>query len=133
MGQITEVEIINKKTGENKLLFERPGSYCHFMDKFSFGKFLIQLRLDWADLDGQYQEPILDADIYILNEAKGKKRKYKSKKDLWHHTSIEKENDGDYMYHFIFKNLELLLKRRIKIQSVFDGKIRIVGGSINSL
>jgi hypothetical protein len=103
------------------------------MDKFSFGKFLIQLRLDWADLDGQYQEPILDADIYILNEGTGKKRKYKSKKDLWHHTSIEKENDGDYMYHFIFKNLELLLKRRIKIQSVFDGKIRIVGGSINSL
>lgn len=129
MSGITEVEIINKQTGESRILFKRHGSYCHFLDTFNFEKYLIQLRLDWLDRDNQYQEPTLDADIYKINKTTGKKKKYKSQKDQWHHTSIEKHEDGSFIYHFTFKDLELLIKRRIIIQNILDGKVRIIGGS----
>ena len=49
----------------------------------------------------------LDADIYTKNAVTGKKRKYKSQKDMWHHTKIEKDEEGNFIYHFAFKRLDL--------------------------
>ena len=129
MGKITEVEVTNKRTGQKTILSEKEGSYCLFMDEFCFGKFFITLRLDWLDQNGKHQEPTLDADIYIKNAVTGKKRKYKSGKDMWHHTSIEKDDEGNFIYHFSFKSFELVLRRRITVEDVFDGKLGIIGGS----
>ncbi len=122
--------LINKKTGETKILFERESSYCHFMDEFCFGRFFIQLRLDWADQESKHQEPTLDADIYTKNAVTGKKIKYKSQKDMWHHTSIKKDEEGNFIYHFSFKSFELVLRRRIIVEDGFAGKVRIIGGSV---
>jgi hypothetical protein len=130
MGKVTEVEIINKKTGETKILFEREGSYCHFMDEFCFGRFLMQLRLDWTDQDSKYQEPTLDADIYTKNKVTGEKIKYKSGKHMWHHTSISKDKEGNLIYHFSFKSLELILRRRITVEDRLDGKVRIIDSRV---
>ena len=130
MGKITEVEVINKRTGETKILFEREDSHCLFMDEFCFGRFFITLRLDWVDQDSKYQEPTLDADIYTKNAVTGEKIKYKSGKDMWHHTSIKKDDKGNFIYHFLFKKFELVLRRRITAKDYFDGKVRIIGGSV---
>lgn len=130
MGTITEVEMINKKTGQTKILFKRKDSYCHFMDEFRFGKFFIQLRLDEKDRDGVHQEPTLDADIYTEYAVSGKKIKYKSGKDMWHHTSIEKDEEGNLIYYFSFKSLELVLRRRITIEEGLACKVKIISGSV---
>ena len=61
MGEIIQIEVINKETGETKILSERKGSNCQFMDEFCFEEFFIQLRLDWIDQDYKYQEPTLMA------------------------------------------------------------------------
>lgn len=129
MGNITEVEVIDKETGERQTLFERPGSHCHFMEEFYFGRFFIILRLDWGDQDSEYKEPTLDADIYIKNSNTEKRVKYKTEKEKWHHTAIKKDDEGNFIYHFIFKSFELSLRRRITVEDVFDGKIKIVGGN----
>ena len=131
MGKRTKVEVIDKETGETKILFEREGRHCHFMDEFCFGRFFITLRLDWTDQDSKYQEPTLDADIYTKNAITGEKIKYKSGKDMWHHTSIKKDDKGNFIYHFLFKKFELVLRRRITVKDYFDGKVRIISGSVN--
>ena len=131
MGEIRQVEVINKDTGETEILSERKGSYCQFMDEFCFGEFFIQLRLDWKDQDNRYQEPTLDADIYTKNALSGEKRKYKSQNDMWHHTKIEKDEEGNFIYHFSFKRLDLVLRRRITVDDGFAGMLRIIGGRIS--
>jgi hypothetical protein len=52
------------------------------MDDFSFGHFHITLRLDWRDLDDNFEEPILDADVYVVDEKTKKKKKYKVNKKV---------------------------------------------------
>lgn len=69
MDYHTKAELINTKTQEVKELFCRSDNRrCDFMDDFSFGRFQITLRLDWGSLDEHFQEPTLDADVYIYDE-----------------------------------------------------------------
>lgn len=96
------------------------------MDNLNFGRFQITLRLDWGGLDENFQEPTLDADIYIYDEKTKKKKKYKSKKQMWHHTEIEKRPGEKFKYKFSFHELELIFERRITVENMFNGKIKII-------
>ena len=134
MSIITKAELINKKTGEIKELFYRTeNKRCSFLEEFPFGQFCITLRLDWAESDDVYCEPILDADIFTLNARTGKKKKYKKDKDEWHHTTIEKIPGEKLFYKFTFKDLELIFERRITVSTFLDGKIKIVNNSSKSV
>ena len=96
------------------------------MDDFFFGRFHITLRLDWGGLDDNFQEPTLDADVYIFDEKTGKRKKYKAKKKEWHHTEIEKIPEEKFKYRFSFHELELIFERRITTQNFLNGKIKII-------
>ena len=127
MGNRTKAELINTKTKEIKELFCRSDNKrCDFMDDFFFGRFHITLRLDWGGLDDNFQEPTLDADVYIFDEKTGKRKKYKAKKKEWHHTEIEKIPEEKFKYRFSFHELELIFERRITTQNFLNGKIKII-------
>lgn len=100
--EVLEVKMRNIETGEEKLLSEKPPSKQSFMSVFEFGKYKIQLRLDWDDIRGE--EPTLDADIWI-EDVTGKKNFIK--KGSWHHTGRKKDEEtGLYVYKFEFQDLE---------------------------
>ena len=125
MGHHTKAELIDTKTNEIKELFCRSDNRrCDFMDEFSFGRFYITLRLDWGDLDENFQEPTLDADVYAFDEKT--KKKYKSNKKEWHHTEIEKIPGEKFKYRFSFYELELIFERRITTENILNGKIKII-------
>ena len=50
-------------TGEMQKLTTKQN--CHFFNRFTCGKYEIQLRLDWGDPD-TFNNPMLDADFYDL-------------------------------------------------------------------
>jgi hypothetical protein len=87
------------------------------------------LRLDWGDSDDVHCEPILDSDIYTIDNRTGNKRKYKKDKADWHHTIIEKISGEKFVYKFSFKDLELIFERRITVETFFDAKIKIINSS----
>ena len=123
----TKAELINTKTQEIKELFcKSENRRCDFTDDITFGRFQITLRLDWGSFDENFQEPILDADVYIYDEKTKKKKKYKSNKQAWHHTEIEKRPGEKFKYKFSFHELELMFERRITVENNFNGKIKII-------
>lgn len=61
-SQIARVEVTDLETGETTELATRPASVCLFFDRFNAGDFLVQLRLDWGDIDAN-RHPTLDADF----------------------------------------------------------------------
>lgn len=76
----------------------------HFYKIIIFGKYKIQLRLDWGDI--QNGEPVLDADIW--REHTGKKEHLRN--GDWHHTLKEFNKDiGQKIYIFTFKGIKLFL------------------------
>lgn len=110
------------KTGNESVLYERPGKKQYFMNKFKFENYYIQLRLDWDDL--RNGEPMLDADIWIVD--KNMKKEF-VKKGIWHHTEREFDNEtGLYVYKFKFNDLELILQSKKTIAKTMLGKARIV-------
>lgn len=62
VSQIARAVVTNLRTGEVSELKLRPGSRCHFFERFRVGSYNVQLRLDWHDLD-KHGHPILDADF----------------------------------------------------------------------
>jgi hypothetical protein len=108
LDESTEVlKVIMKdiNTGDESILYERPGRKQHFKEVFKFGIYYIQLRLDWTDI--RKGEPTLDADIWTENKI-GKKEPLE--KDAWHNAERELDKEtGFYVYEFDFENLKLIL------------------------
>jgi hypothetical protein len=102
--QIIGAKLISVDDGKESMLFERPGSRCHFSELIRFKGYFIQLRLDWRDVKSG--EPVLDADIWT--EING--RKESLRKGSWHHTEKKfDEKAGMWAYAFKFRELELRL------------------------
>lgn len=81
---ISSATVTFSDTGETCVLQPRPGSVCHFFERFTVGDDDIQLRLDWSDLDNNGQ-PTLDADS--IDKQTGKHRSLKGKRQCAHHTA----------------------------------------------
>jgi len=108
---IISMVLINTDTGEESQLFERTGSRCYFHEEIHFGNYIINLRIDWGDI--QDSDPILDADLYQKSEGK-KNRKIKN--SIWHHTKKKYDpNTGLKTYNFSFNNLQLRLIAQMSV------------------
>jgi len=59
---ISRARVTDLDTGESAELTVRSNSRCLFFEPFTAGAYLVQLRLDWGDLD-QHGQPRLDADF----------------------------------------------------------------------
>lgn len=123
--EILKIKILDIKTGNEWLLYERPGKKQHFRDAFQFENYNIQLRLDWSDMSDITNEPTLDADIWIEDEN-NEKVFVKKEKEMWHHTKKELDKEtGLYVYKFKFNNLELTLQPTKTIAQTISGTARI--------
>jgi hypothetical protein len=80
---ISSVNVTFADTGEVHVITARTNSSCHFFDRFRVGEDVIQLRLDWSDLDRNGQ-PMLDADF--IDCKTGKHRALRGKRRDAHHT-----------------------------------------------
>lgn len=84
-------------TGDTYVLKTRPGSACHFFERFEVGDDYIQLRLDWRDLD-QNGQPTLDADF--INRKTHKHRSLRGKRLYSHHTASLPGKGRSYEWKF---------------------------------
>jgi len=111
---IITVKFINSDDGKESTLFEVEGSSQHFLKKFHFQDYWIQLRLDWTDIRGG--DPMLDADIWT--EINGKKIFLRN--GPWHRTEKKfDEKTGIKLYFFKFKNLTLNLIAKMTMAKTF--------------
>src|SRR5207237_3928217 len=85
--EIISMSMIDADSGEEKLLFEREGRKCLFLPSFPFEKYMIQLRMDWDDMENG--DPTLDADIWT-EDPLGKKDFLT--KGPWHHTTKQADS-----------------------------------------
>jgi len=91
-------------THSTQRLSIRPGSQCHFFEPFVSGRYQVQLRLHWKDLDS-HGNPRLDADFYPL--ATGKMDKTMEKHPA-HHT--ESDDGPSRVYKWVFEDDERQLQ-----------------------
>ena len=108
--------LVERISGKEHVLFERPGRSCHFAQDFRHGEHIVCLRVDWRDL--WYLEPTLDADIYERGEGGHKGRRLPNRE--WHHTRLSPASEEDIRsYSFKFRDLELeLIARKTLAASV---------------
>lgn len=102
MKDIESAKVVFVDSKKEQTLCSRPNSNCHFFDKVKVGNDVVQLRLDWNDLDAN-GFPTLDADFY--SDDTGKKRKLKGKRHESHHTKAI-ENEGR-TYEWVFEECKL--------------------------
>jgi len=102
MKDIESAKVIFLDSNEEHTLCTKPNSNCHFFEKFKVGNDIIQLRLDWNDLDAN-GFPTLDADFYSPDT--GKKHKLKGTRRNSHHTKAI-ENSGR-TYEWVFEECKL--------------------------
>jgi hypothetical protein len=107
-------------TGKEQQLTTRANSACHFVDRFHFGGYDIQLRIDWTDLNAE-GDPTLDADFYHPGETKaiGRLTKHPA-----HHTRKAFDPREDtWIYDFEYNGLAMKLVLRVtrEITSTIDG------------
>ena len=108
--EIISVSLIDVDTGEESQLSEKENRNCHFKEPFMIGKYRIQLRIHWKDVD-KNGEPMLDADIWT--EENGKKKFLKKRKTPSHHTKKEfDETLGEKIYTFEFEDTSLRLRTK---------------------
>lgn len=101
---------IDRKTGKQEPLTTRPGSYCHFFEKFPADGFNIQLRLDWKDV-GESGDPTLDADFFHPGDDKPIE---KMRGIAAHHTRKDL-NHGRFQYKFEYGSVRLQIEVRLGI------------------
>ena len=100
--------LVERSTGVEHVLFERPGRSCHFALDYHYRDHIISLRVDWRDL--QDGDPTLDADIYETTHGQ-KGRKLPNRE--WHHTRLSPSAPDEVRtYAFIFRDLTLNLVAR---------------------
>jgi hypothetical protein len=94
---ISSATVTFSDTGETYALKTRPGSSCHFFERFTVGDDDIQLRLDWSDLDHNGR-PTLDADF--IDKKTGKHRSLTGKRQCAHHTASSPGKSRCYEWVF---------------------------------
>jgi hypothetical protein len=94
---ISSANVTFEDTGEVRALATRSGSASHFFDRFTVGEDVIQLRLDWSDLDCNGQ-PMLDADF--IDRATGNHRALRGKRRDAHHTASLPGEGRCYVWEF---------------------------------
>jgi hypothetical protein len=109
------------ESGQKFTLETKKDSYCLFFDQFRCGVFIIQLRLDWHDLD-QKGNPTLDADFY--NERHEPIKKMNGIKI--HHTNAETGNERVYAWE-LFDT-----KMRIRVTLILKANIAEAGNATDS-
>ena len=93
---VTSASVYFHDTFEKKSLEIKSNSYCHFFEPFEIADEIIQLRLDWSDLD-ENKHPTLDADFY---NKETKKLKLTKEKKQAHHTSAENSQGRIYKWEY---------------------------------
>jgi hypothetical protein len=81
-------------SGETAELTTKPDSACLFFDRFEAGDDLVQLRLDWTDID-ENGHPTLDADFLDPVTLT-----HRSTKGRPHHTSSADSGERSYEWKF---------------------------------
>lgn len=94
---ISSAAVIFSDTGETYFLRTKLGSVCHFFAEFAVGKDIIQLRLDWSDLDDDGQL-LLDADF--LDPHTRMHRSLTGKRLGAHHTVASPRGSRCYKWEF---------------------------------
>lgn len=89
-------------TGTIVELESRPNSRCLFFDRFAAGPYVIQLRLDWGDIDVN-GNPLLDADF--IDPATGRVD-HSMRAHAAHHTSST-NTAGARTYEWLFSDVGL--------------------------
>jgi hypothetical protein len=119
---IVHAVAIDQNTSRKYVLKYKIGSRCHFFDRFPAGRYEVQLRLDWGDLDSN-DDPKLDADIYFPGDTKPIKG---STRFPSHHTPKQKDTStGLYLYEFALDGVSLLLQIQFTQQQHITGVARI--------
>jgi hypothetical protein len=103
-SSIAQVSVTDLHTGKVRELTTRPRSACHFFEPFEVESHVVQLRLDWTDIDSN-GHPRLDADF--LDPTTGKHRP-SMRAHSAHHT--DSAAPGDRTYRWKFEDIELRLK-----------------------
>ena len=94
--EIVRAVVTDLDTGQVSQLTAKPGSVCHFLERFEIGGYLVQLRLDWGDLDG-HGHPRLDADF--LNPAT-REHDRSMERHPAHHTTSSSADARTYQWLF---------------------------------
>ena len=99
-GEATDV-----LSGRTEQLRLRPGSACQFFEPFACGRYCVQLRLDWNDLDAN-GNPMLDADFY---DAESGVMDKSMRQHEAHHTPSIDEQSRTYSWEFADESRHLLV------------------------
>ena len=95
--KISSANVTFEDTGEVRALTTRTKSASHFFERFNVGEYVIQLRLDWSDLDRNGQ-PSLDADF--IDRETGKHRALRGNRRDAHHTASLPGEGRCYVWEF---------------------------------
>ncbi|MBX3294404.1 MAG: hypothetical protein KF762_01610 [Acidobacteria bacterium] len=110
-------------SGVTRALTVRADSSCHFFEPFPAGDYVVQLRLDWSDIDNTTGNPTLDADFCIPGTTKFDKT---MKRHPAHQTKKEKDNSINmYLYEFEYEDIKLRLIVELTIAREIAGRARI--------
>ena len=74
----------------------RHGSRCHFFKPFPAGPYMVQLRLDWQDIDS-HGNPTLDADFH---DPETGKIDVSMRRHAAHHTCSQSDGCQTYLWEF---------------------------------
>ena len=120
---IIAARLINAASGKELALKTRSGSCCHFVERFSHGKYEIGLRIDWSDMD-RSGDPTLDADFFTPGDTKPlREPQFKQV----HHTRKAWDVAVElWVYDFDFDDLSLRLLLELTRQRTITGTARIV-------
>ena len=105
MKDIESAKILFLDSNKENRLSTRLGSNCHFFEKIVLEDDIIQLRLDWNDID-ENGYPTLDADFY--NTLTGNKKKIKGMRGRAHHSKAIKNKGRSY--EWIFRKYKIKFK-----------------------
>lgn len=72
-SSVSNARLLDTLSGGTIRLSTRPGSACHFAERFRHGDFEVGLRIDWSAIDVN-GDPTLDADFFRPGETTPPKR-----------------------------------------------------------
>jgi len=95
-SSVARVQVTDLDSGETSELMTRSSSACHFFERFRIGDYLVQLRLDWTDIDDN-GHPMLDADFLdpVTLEHDHSMRGHSA-----HHTASADSDERTYGWEF---------------------------------
>lgn len=93
---VARAVVTDLDTGETTELTSKLNKHCLFFEHFGAGGYVVQLRLDWADMDDN-GHPMLDADFL---DPVTKKPDHSLRSDPAHHTGSADSDERTYEWRF---------------------------------